>query len=229
MFDSTHSRTDELRTLPDASLLAVSGIGSDAAERAAHALIDAGATALVSWGMAGGLDPTLRAGTVFLPSEVLCSDGRQLSTARAWRERLGVALAPQRPIVSGKLFTCAHMIASVADKAQAFFSTGALAVDMESAAIAAIAGRHELPFIAVRVIIDTADDALPRAIVAATRSGRLRIWRLIACLARAPGQLPALLRIALRYRVATLSLVAVARAGSLAEFAFPTPNDAGAA
>jgi adenosylhomocysteine nucleosidase len=159
---------------------------------------------------------------------VLCSDGRQLSTARAWRERLGVALAAQRPIASGKLFTCAHTIASIADKAKAFSSTGALAVDMESAAIAEIAAQHHLPFIAVRVIIDTAYDALPRAIVAATRSGHLRIWRLIAALARAPGELSALLRIAQRYRVATRSLGAVARAGSLAQFAFPTPTDAGA-
>ncbi len=217
-----------LRNLPDGTLLAVSGIGFAAAERAAQTLIDAGATALASWGMAGGLDPALRAGTIFLPSQVLGSDGRQLSTASEWRARLGVALAAQHPIASGKLLSAAQTIESIAAKAQAFSTTGALAVDMESAAVAAIAARHALPFIAVRVIIDTAQDALPRAAVAATRSGQLRIWRLIASVARAPGEIAALLRIARRYRVATRSLAAVASAGSLAQFAFPRPSDAGA-
>jgi adenosylhomocysteine nucleosidase len=120
------------------------------------------------------------------------------------------------------------MIVSSADKALAFSTTGALAVDMESATIAAIAARHELPFIAVRVIVDTADDALPHAVVSATRSGRLRLWWLIASLARAPGEIAALLRIARRYRMATRSLLAVARAGSLAESAFPALTNAGA-
>jgi adenosylhomocysteine nucleosidase len=228
ILDSAHSRPGELRTLPDGTLLAVSGVGLAPAERAARALIGAGASALASWGMAGGLDPALRAGTIFLPSHVLSVDGKQFPTARQWRERLGVALAAQHPIASGKLFTSAHMIVSIADKALAFSTTGALAVDMESAAIAAIAARHELPFIAVRVIVDTADDALPRAVVSATRSGRLRLWWLIASLARAPAEIAALLRIARRYRVATRSLLAVARAGSLAKSAFPALTNPGA-
>jgi len=228
ILDSARSRTDKVRVLPDGTLLAVSGVGLAPAERAAQALVGAGATALASWGMAGGLDPTLRAGTIFLPSDVLCSDGRQFSTASEWRERLGMALAAQHPIASGKLFSCAHTIESIADKALAFSTTGALAVDMESAAIAAIAARHKLPFIAVRVIVDTAGDALPHAVVAATRSGRLRVWCLIASLACAPGELAALWRIARRYRAATRALLAVARAGSLAESAFPALTDAGA-
>ena len=42
----------------------------------ARSLIEAGATALASWGMAGGLDPALSAGAILLPSEVLGPDGR---------------------------------------------------------------------------------------------------------------------------------------------------------
>jgi len=75
------------------------------------------------------------------------------------------------------------------------------------------------------VIVDTADDALPRSIVAASRSGRMQIWRLIGALALAPADLSALVRLGRRYRAAHRSLVAVARAGSPARLAFATPGN----
>lgn len=227
ILNPAHSRADTIKTLPDGTLLAVSGIGPAAAERAARALIDAGATALTSWGMAGGLDPELRAGAILLPSEVTSRDGRQFSTAHAWRERLRVALAAQRPVVCGKLLSSSHAIESIADKAATFCATGALAVDMESFAVAALAARHALPFIAVRVIVDTAHDVLPRAMVAGMRSGQVRVWRLIGALARAPQEFAALLPLVRRYRAAMRSLAIVARAGSLADFAFPVLSEAG--
>ena len=94
-------------------------------------------------------------------------------------------------------------------------------------AIAQIAATQGLPFIAVRVIVDTAQDALPAAVTAASRSGELQIWRLIAALALAPTELSALFRLAQRYRAARRSLAAIARAGSLAQFAFPARSNAG--
>ena len=89
---------------------------------------------------------------------------------------------------------------------------GAVAVDMESLSVAEVAAAHDLPFIAVRVIVDTAADMLPRAIMAASRGGHLNIPRLIGGLAAAPLELIALIRLAQRYRAATRSLAAVAGA-----------------
>jgi adenosylhomocysteine nucleosidase len=206
----------------DGTLVVVSGIGSVAAANAARALVEAGVTALTSWGLAGGLDPALSAGTIFLPSKVISTDGDGFLTAPHWRERLGAAVATQRPVTYGSLLTSADAIETVAGKAAAFRDTGALAVDMESLAIAQIAARHGLPFIAVRVIVDTARDVLPRAVTAASRSGHVQIWRLIRAVALAPADLSALVKLAQRYRAASRSLVAVARAGSLAHLAFPT-------
>ncbi len=73
--------------------------------------------------------------------------------------------------MDGKLLTNEFAIEDVAAKAAAFRETGAVAVDMESLGVARIAAAHSLPFIAVRVIVDTAGDMLPDAISAATRSG----------------------------------------------------------
>ena len=220
-------RRGALASLADGTLLAVSGIGGSAAARGARALIDAGATALISWGMAGGLDPALAAGTIFLPSEVISRDGAALMTARYWRERLSAALGAHRPVACGRLLTSPRALGSIADKAAAFRDTGAAAVDMESLAIAEVAQTREVPFIAVRVVVDSARHSLPQAVtVAADSAGHLHMWRLIGALARAPGDLAPLIRLARCYRAASRSLAAVARAGSLAPYAFSVPDAA---
>jgi adenosylhomocysteine nucleosidase len=205
-------RRDGLSSLGDGALLAVSGIGGVLAAIAARNLIDAGALSLMSFGLAGGLDPALGAGTVVLPGEVISRDGARFSTSTGWREQLRVAIAGQRVVTAGILLSSSQPIDAVADKAAAFRETGAVAVDMESVAIAQVAAAHGLPFIAVRVIVDTAADVLPRAVVAASRAGHLSLGRLLGGLAMAPLELVPLIRLAQRYRAATRSLAAVAGA-----------------
>jgi adenosylhomocysteine nucleosidase len=207
----------EARTLGvprDGLLVGVSGIGCAAAESTARALIDAGAGALVSFGMAGGLDPKLNAGAICVPSEVISSDGARFLTAQAWAKRVSASV--QGSVAGGRLLTSAQAIATPEDKARAYLATGAALVDMESFGVARIAAVHGVPFIAVRVIVDTAADVLPAAVASATRDGCVRIGRLIRALARSPGDLGAIFRLARRYRAATRSLAAVARSGALA-------------
>jgi len=212
---------DPLGSLADGTLVAVTGMGGEAACAGARALIEAGATALASWGMAGGLDPALSAGAILLPTEVIGSDGQQINTAAGWRERLSGAVAAHAPVRTGRLLTTSRAVGSVADKAALFRSTGAAAVDMESLGVGAVARDNQLPFIAVRVIVDSAADVLPRAVTeAADHAGHLQIWRLIGALALTPNELAPLIRLARRYRAANRSLAAIARVGSLAPCAF---------
>jgi adenosylhomocysteine nucleosidase len=205
-------RRDGLSSLGDGALLAVSGMGGALAADAARHLVDAGAAALMSFGLAGGLDPALRAGTVVLPTAVISRGGEHFLTSTGWREQLGRAIAKQRPVAGGTLLTSLAAIGAVADKAAAFRETGAVAVDMESLGVAEVAAAHHLPFIAVRVIVDTAADVLPQAVMAASRGGHVNLGRLIGGLAVAPLDLIALIRLGQRYRAATRSLAAVAGA-----------------
>jgi adenosylhomocysteine nucleosidase len=85
---------------------------------------------------------------------------------------------------------------------------------MESAAIAQVAAQAGLPFLALRVIIDTASDELPAAVIAASAGGRLRVGRLIGGLLRTPADVGALIRLSARYRIAIRVLAAVAAADS---------------
>jgi adenosylhomocysteine nucleosidase len=203
-------RSDGLASLGDGALLAVSGMGGTLAAIAARTLVDAGALSLMSFGLAGGLDPALSAGSVVLPSEVISREGARFLTATAWHERLRIAIAIQRPVAVGRLLTSDTPIDTIADKARAFVETGAVAVDMESLAVAEVAAAHDLPFIAARVIVDTAADVLPRTVVAASRGGQVNIRQLIGGLAAAPRDLVGLIRLARRYRAATRSLAALA-------------------
>jgi adenosylhomocysteine nucleosidase len=205
-----------LARLADGNLLAVSGMGPKAAHSAAERLIEAGVTALVSWGMAGGLDPELEAGAVCVPREVITPDGRRLTTSRSWQASLSSSVSSGRRVGSEALLTADHALETPAQKSAARRATGACAVDMESSAIAQVAEAHGVPFIAVRVIVDTAGDGVPPAVAAASRAGKLRIGRLIFGLIRSPLQIASLVRLARRYRAALRSLRAVAAAGKLA-------------
>ena len=76
----------------DSTLVITTGMGSSAASAGARSLIDAGARALASWGMAGGLDPSVQAGEILLPTEVITADGRVHRCEKGWRERLGATI-----------------------------------------------------------------------------------------------------------------------------------------
>jgi adenosylhomocysteine nucleosidase len=222
LLGSATRRSDSLSVLVDGTLVCVSGMGSKAAVQAAESLLEAGAAALVSWGMAGGLDPALPAGTLLLPTAVLARNGQSIETSRAWRERLNVAVSSLLPAVAGKLITSDRAVASVAEKAALFRETGAAAVDMESLAVAQVGSSHRVPFLAVRAIVDSAGDVLPRAVAAAAdAAGHLRLWQLVGALTLAPADLPALIRLARGYRAAGKSLAGVAGGGYLAACAFP--------
>jgi hypothetical protein len=168
--------------------------------------------------MAGGLDPALAAGTLVLPWEVVTPEGTRYLTAHDWREGTSSAIATICPVCGGRLLTSHEALCSVAAKTLAFRHTAAVAVDMESSAVAAVAAEARLPFLAVRAIVDTAREAVPQAALsaAAPGTGAVRIGQLLGALARTPYELPAMIRLASGYAAARRALAAVARSGALA-------------
>jgi adenosylhomocysteine nucleosidase len=213
----TVSRTHTVATLGDGSLIIASGMGRAAAAAGARRLVEAGAGALISWGLAGGLEPALAAGTIVLPSEVVSPEGAVFATTSAWREQLRSAIAASQAVCGGRLLTCRQLVASPADKASVWRRMTAAAVDMESLAIAEVAAEHGLPFLAVRAVVDTAADTLPPALIAAAAGAPgWGIGRLLGALARAPGELPDFLRLWRRHQAASRALAMVARSGALA-------------
>ncbi|MGH8296944.1 MAG: hypothetical protein ACRETZ_15825, partial [Steroidobacteraceae bacterium] len=124
----------------------VSGVGPAHARHEAEVLIASGVRRLLVWGTAGGLSPALAAGTLIVPEIVINAvDGKQFAVSARWQSRLADVLAPLGfPFVGGgALASVAEPLANAAEKTALAARTGALMVDMEAAAVAAVAAAHE--------------------------------------------------------------------------------------
>jgi adenosylhomocysteine nucleosidase len=104
-------------------------------------------TGLVSIGFCGGLQPSIHALDIFVATEVA---------------GVGPALAPasSRSFKTGRLLSMDRVVSTAAEKSE-LGGTGALAVEMEAAAVAARARQWKVPFYAVRVVTDTCDETFP--------------------------------------------------------------------
>lgn len=194
--------------------VALSGIGPQAAGAAAEQLARSGAAGLVSFGYAGALKPALRSGSLVLPNAIVQADGTRHETDSAWLAALMAAIAPDVAVVSGSLLSMPHMLTCAQDKHAAHIATGAVAVDMESAAIAAAAERYGLPFIAVRAVLDEADHTVPSAILAAVdERGTVGLGRLVLALLARRREIATLIPLARAARASNQTLMAVCRLG----------------
>ncbi len=202
-----------INTLPDGNLLITSGMGPEAAARAALALVAAGACAVLSFGLAGALDPALRPGTVLIPDTVTDGSGAFHTTFGPWGDQLA-ALSDAAVSVRGTLLSVVEALTTATAKSQARARTGACAVDMESFAIARVAAQAGVHFAVARVVVDTAVDSLPRSVLRATGPrGQVHYARLALGLLRSPAEMPALLQLSQRYRIAMRSLQLLAQRG----------------
>jgi adenosylhomocysteine nucleosidase len=95
-------------------------------------------------------------------------------------------------------------------KAQCARETGALAVDMESATVAAFCREKGVPFLALRAISDTAGDSLPvpSEVWFDARTQRARPWGLFLFLLGHPGRIQPFVRFVLTIRHARRTLTA---------------------
>ncbi len=149
--------------------MSVSGMGSDNAMRAAERLLACGVRTLASWGVAGALDARLAAGDVLVPELIrYCDDEPDGFTADpAASAYVARQLSGSLHVYRGVLWSSTRAVASSNDKRRLAERTGAIAVDMEAAAVAAVAARARLPFIAVKAICDPCTREIPPRIARA--------------------------------------------------------------
>ncbi|HVY17220.1 MAG TPA: hypothetical protein VHB27_18495 [Rhodopila sp.] len=155
---------------------------------------------MISFGLAGGLDPALRPGQAIVP-EIILTEAGAFSADPGLAARFG-GLTPHR------LWGGATVAASAADKAALFRRTGAQAIDLESGMVAQAATARGVPFIAVRAVCDPAERDLPPAALAALdAAGGIGPLRIALSVLRQPGQVPALLALARDAAAARRALV----------------------
>ena len=187
------------------------GIGRPRAERAALALIEAGAQALLAWGTAAALDPGLNCGELVIPRDVITHDGRHIDVDAQWHRRMWALVEPMGRCRLGSLAEAGGVLTHADDKLRLRALSGALIADMESAAVADVAQRAGMPVLIVRGVSDSADMGVPpSALAAVDENGDVDALRCVFDLLRAPRQLPALLRLAGGFRSACARLTQLA-------------------
>jgi hypothetical protein len=115
-------------------------------------------------------------------------------------------------ITSGILAASPGVLTSADAKRELAEATGACAVDMESGAVAQVAAKAGIPFIAIRVIADPLDFSPPPPLMSAVRpDGSADPVRLMALMLRGSVTLGTLLRLGSQLRSARSTLLTVVK------------------
>lgn len=134
---------------------------------------------VVSAGVCGGLDPALRSGDLVLPDGVINEGGLRLPVTGALEQR--AAAAGDAPAQTGVMATASLVVATPAAKAALRAATGAVAVDMESAAILEAAAARGCFSLVVRAVSDDARETLPDELMRLMGAdGRIRCGGVLA-------------------------------------------------
>lgn len=197
-------------------LVARSGVGPERAREAAARLLAAGCGRVLVWGMAGGLVASLRPGTLLLPATVIALDGTRYAADADWRACLRGRLAPHLPVVEQALATRARPPATQAEKAACARVTGAVAVDMEAGAVAALAAERGAPFAVLRAVADPVELDIPPAVLGGLGSRVLTLEIALRLIAR-PGDVSGVLRLRRAYVPASRALAKAALALAAAQ------------
>jgi hopanoid-associated phosphorylase len=189
-------------------------------ERTAAALrqtITPGTAGLISLGIAGGLAPTLPAGTLVVAQSIVAADGTRREADARWARAVRNCTAA----IEGDIFGAHAIVASAREKWGLYKRTGALAVDLESLVVALAAEAAGLPFIALRAIADAGTRDLPAAaLIPLGGEGDPDMWAVLRSVRAEPRQIPGLLQTALDAHCALQTLRRALRRGGAA-LSFP--------
>jgi len=162
---------------------------------------------VISFGVAGGLDPSLKSGDVVVATEVTAGDARWFAGLSLAEDQIAALAMGGRRIIRGGLAGVEEVVVAQAGKAALRSETGAAAVDMESHIAAAYAAEAGLPFAALRVISDPASRALPALARAAIKAnGDVDLRKIFRGVVQNPRALRALVSTGIDFNRALKSL-----------------------
>lgn len=143
--------------------------------------------AVVSTGYCGALAPELRESQIVVASEILDAETNETTAC--------VPVESKAEFLSGRIIS-QNRIAVSADEKQQLARRGAIAVDMESSGVAARAQRAGLPFAAVRVVSDRADESFAFDLNRMrTAEGRIATGKIVNYALTHPRAIPELRRL----------------------------------
>ncbi|MGL4423123.1 MAG: hypothetical protein ACRCZF_20845 [Gemmataceae bacterium] len=162
--------------VPPGCLITHTGLGPVAARLRTQELLAAHTiTKIIVAGVCGGLRPGLKIGDIIVPIEVL-----ELNT-------IALSCAPILGLPEGRMLTVAEMALAQVEKSHHRETTGADAIDMEAAAVAAVAIVAGIPVAVAKAVIDPAEATLPAEIRHFYIDGEVKKFRLFWSLLKRPA------------------------------------------
>lgn len=202
----------ECASIAENILLGLAGAGPLNADRAARQLIAMGADRLISWGCAAALAPQLNPGDLVIASQAISEQQIAFNTDSGWAAKMQRLLPATLPIVNGSLAESSRIVATSTDKKRIHQQTGAVALDMESAAVIRAAEQANLPCLIIRAIADPITMDLPQAVAQSLNDqGQVELMKLLRFLLAHPWEIPALIKLGLHFNAAQKTLKTVAR------------------
>lgn len=196
--------------------LFISGMGAQAAQQAGQALLKQGAQALLSWGTAVALKPGINPGQLLIPGNVMTADQTPVSVSQDWHTLLIEHFKDSFSVCTEPLIATDEILYTATRKQAVRIQSGAVAADMESAAIGLLARKNGVKFAAIRVIIDNASMRLPAWLPACIDAyGRVRPAQFISSLLLHPHDWFALFKLARGFGTAQAKLKSMVQATSL--------------
>lgn len=198
-------------------LLVQTGMGKKRAESATKSVLERyPVTAIISVGVAGGLNPELKIGTVVLCSTLYYANGSDQKDPKAESYASDanlISLASEGPedikanCYIGSSVTELQLECSPQKQQELAETFHADVVEMESYWIARIASARGIPFIAIRSISDRGNDVQPFDQIL-TSDGKLLWKKAVVCFTTHPNYLINVFKLYLHVRVATKNLTA---------------------
>jgi nucleoside phosphorylase len=195
----------------DNVLVAFSGAGPKNAAKASQLLIDKGANRLISWGCAAALKAELKPGDLLIPQTLQTENLEKFSISSPWLCNVLEHLSPLNPHTDS-LIESSYIVTQSSAKKKIHQQSGAIALDMESIAIAKTALQHNFPALIIRCVADPVTMNLPNAIsYALNGQGDVVLTRLLWFLLIHPYELPGLIKLGLHFNVAKNKLKCIAK------------------
>lgn len=197
----------------DEIVLVESGMGSDNARTTAELLAKSlKPDLIISAGFCGGISPELFVGDVLLAEKLIFVDNGELSDVYvkipAISDTFFAALENRALRIFTALFASSKGILLKSELAKLLSADNSYqVVEMESAAIATVATKYEIPFIGIRTVSDAFDEELRFSLDEfCDQQMRIRPSKVIMTSLCKPRIIPQLIRLAINRKVAEKNL-----------------------
>ena len=150
----------DLRQKAEHEIIIRSGVGYENAKKNAHYLINQKIDGLVSFGVAGGLSPSIESGMLVVPSEIRGRD-QVIAVSGSWRQSLLSRFNEMVSFSAGPMAHADRVLTEAVDKQEMFWDTRTSACDMESFGVGEVAAIFDIPFLIVRAVSDPVDLSIP--------------------------------------------------------------------